>query len=103
MKQNINEIKKMQLLAGLITEGEYRDSLMKNEEVEEGLSLTPKLKSFIDKSVRDAKRDGDFEDLIDVDYFENDFIDFILEKFDTEGDYGNVSQEVKDYIANAIK
>ena len=28
MKQPINEIKKMQLLAGLITESEYRESLM---------------------------------------------------------------------------
>ena len=165
MKKQINEIKKMQLLAGLITEGEYQEEIAKVKEVknmpyheiaakviasalengntdqskldilvtikdaiqkkienmrspgsskkeiakveeisgEEGLSLTPKLKLFIDKSVRDAKRDGDFEDLIDVDYFENDFIDFILEKFDTKGDYGNVSKEVEEYIANAIK
>jgi hypothetical protein len=31
MKQNINEIKRMQQLAGLITEGEYRDSLMNED------------------------------------------------------------------------
>ena len=34
MKKQINEIKKMQLLAGLITESEYRESLM-NENVED--------------------------------------------------------------------
>ena len=33
----------------------------------------------------------------------NDFIDFILEKFDAAGDYGSVSKEVEEYIANAIK
>ena len=32
-----------------------------------------------------------------------DFIDFILEKFDAAGDYGSVSKEVEEYIANAIK
>jgi len=33
MKQNINEIKKMQRLAGLITESEYQESLM-NEKIQ---------------------------------------------------------------------
>jgi hypothetical protein len=40
MKQQINEIKKMQLLAGLITESEYRESLMKDEEpMQEDMAL----------------------------------------------------------------
>jgi len=160
MKQNINEIKRMQRIAGLITESEYQKSLM-NEALtadelykefeeedllndrreydvedlmlaypglskkeaeklkqmlqsggdeststkseEDSLPLTPKLQKFIDKVINDAKRDGEFEELVQVDYFENDLIDFILEKFDTEGNYGDVSQKVKDYIANAIK
>jgi len=160
MKQNINEIKRMQRIAGLITESEYQKSLMnealtadelykefeeedllndrreydvedlmlaypglskkeaeKLEQMlqsggdeststkseEDSLPLTPKLQKFIDKVINDAKRDGEFEELVQVDYFENDLIDFILEKFDTEGNYGDVSQKVKDYIANAIK
>ena len=36
MKQNINEIKRMQLIAGLITESEYRESLT-NEDLESDL------------------------------------------------------------------
>jgi len=160
MKQQLNEIKRMQRIAGLITESEYQKSLM-NEALtadelykefeeedllndrreydvedlmlaypglskkeaeklkqmlqsggdeststkseEDSLPLTPKLQKFIDKVINDAKRDGEFEELVQVDYFENDLIDFILEKFDTEGNYGDVSQKVKDYIANAIK
>lgn len=36
MRQNINEIKRMQLIAGLITESEYRESLT-NEDLESDL------------------------------------------------------------------
>ena len=34
MKKQINEIKRMQQLAGLITEGEYQESLMNEVEVD---------------------------------------------------------------------
>ena len=45
MKRQINEIKKMQLLAGLITESEYRESLM-NENVEDlKVEWTPEYQS----------------------------------------------------------
>ena len=39
MKQNINEIKKMQRLAGLITESEYQESLLKEMDDESALNL----------------------------------------------------------------
>jgi hypothetical protein len=52
MKKQINEIKKMQLLAGLITESEYRESLM-NE-----ANNIP-----IDGELRGNKYHVDFDDL----------------------------------------
>ena len=61
------------------------------------------MKKFIDKVISDAKKDGEFEELVQVDYFENDLIDFILEKFDDESEYDDVSQEVKDYINRSVK
>jgi len=73
-----------------------------NEGSEDEIPLTPKVKKFIDKAIADAKRDGEFEYLVDVDYFDNDLIDFIIDEFDDDNDYDDVSQEVKDYISKAI-
>jgi len=84
-------------------EKEEKAKLTKEGGDEDKLPLTPKMKKFIDKVISDAKKDGEFEELVQVDYFENDLIDFILEKFDEEGNYDNVSQEVKDYINKSVK
>jgi len=70
---------------------------------EDKLPLTPKMKKFIDKVISDAKKDGEFEELVQVDYFQNELIDFILEKFDDESNYDDVTQEVKDYINRSVK
>ena len=66
MKQQINEIKRMQLLAGVITESEYRESL--GEELE--LDFEEKAKAFVNKHkniIKDAvrfykKRPDDYEE-----------------------------------------
>jgi hypothetical protein len=67
------------------------------------ISITPEIKAFIDKVISDAKRDDEFEYLKDVDFFDNDLIDLIMDEFDDDGNYNDVSQEIKDYIANSIK
>lgn len=84
-------------------EKEEKAKLTKEGGDEDKLPLTPKMKKFIDKVISDAKKDGEFEELVQVDYFENDLIDFILEKFDDESEYDDVSQEVKDYINKSVK
>ena len=84
-------------------EKEEKAKLTKEGGDEDKLPLTPKMKKFIDKVISDAKKDGEFEELVQVDYFENDLIDFILEKFDDESNYDDVSQEVKDYINKSVK
>lgn len=80
----------------MITENEYQKSL-------DEIPITPEVKAFIDKAINDAKRDNEFEYLKDVDFFDNDLIDLIIDEFSNDGDYNDVSQEVKDYITNSIK
>ena len=99
MKQNINEIKRMQRIAGLITETEYRESLINeasedevpNEASEDEVPLTPKVKKFIDKSIADAKKDGEFDNLLDSDWFDNELIDELIDLFPDE-DYDSASK-----------
>jgi hypothetical protein len=74
-----------------------------NEKSLDEIPITPEVKVFIDKAINDAKRDNEFEYLKDVDFFDNDLIDLIIDKFSNDGDYNDVSQEVKDYITNSIK
>ena len=95
-KQLNEEFKRMQRLAGVITENEYQEQL-------DEISITPEIKAFIDKVISDAKRDDEFEYLKDVDFFDNDLIDLIMDEFDDDGNYNDVSQEIKDYITNSIK
>jgi len=95
-KQLNEEFRRMQKLAGVINENEY-------QEQSDEISITPEIKAFIDKVINDAKRDDEFEYLKDVDFFDNDLIDLIMDEFDDDGDYNDVSQEIKDYITNAIK
>ena len=97
MKKQLNEeFKRMQKLAGVINENEY-------QEQSDEISITPEIKAFIDKVISDAKRDDEFEYLKDVDFFDNDLIDLIMDEFSDDGDYNDVSQEIKDYITNSIK
>jgi hypothetical protein len=95
-KQLNEEFRRMQKLAGVINENEY-------QEQSDEISITPEIKAFIDKVINDAKRDDEFEYLKDVDFFDNDLIDLIIDEFSNDGDYNDVSQEVKDYITNSIK
>jgi hypothetical protein len=73
------------------------------QEQSDEISITPEIKAFIDKVISDAKRDDEFEYLKDVDFFDNDLIDLIMDEFDDDGNYNDVSQEIKDYITNSIK
>ncbi|MBM3204040.1 hypothetical protein FJZ55_09085 [Candidatus Woesearchaeota archaeon] len=96
-----NKVKDYMEKNGIRWNADTKSTSVKSEG--DGLPLTPKLQKFIDKVISDAKKDGEFEELVQVDYFENDLIDFILEKFDEEGNYDNVTQEVKDYINKSVK
>lgn len=94
------EILKIRKLAGLLTEGEYAKALLR-EAQEDEVPLTSKVKSFINKAISDAKKDGEFENLKKADWFENELIDMLIELFEDE-DYDRASKEVKDYIKSKI-
>jgi len=68
-----------------------------NEANEDEVPLTSKVKSFINKAISDAKKDGEFENLKKADWFENELIDMLIELFEDK-DYDRASKEVKDYI-----
>jgi hypothetical protein len=76
-------------------EDDKRSSL--NEAKEDEVPLTSKVKSFINKAISDAKKDGEFENLKKADWFENELIDMLIELFEDK-DYDRASKEVKDYI-----
>jgi len=72
-----------------------------NEGSADEVPLTPKVKKFIDKAIADAKKDGEFENLVDADWFDNELIDELIDLFEDE-DYDSASKEVKDYISKVI-
>ena len=55
---------------------------------------------FRSKSIADAKKDGEFDNLLDSDWFDNELIDELIDLFPDE-DYDSASKEVKDYISKA--
>jgi len=66
MKQQINEFKRMQLIAGLITESEYRESQMDEAEMDEVVK-TNWNDLDLDFSDSDSVNFGDFE--VDINQF----------------------------------
>jgi hypothetical protein len=95
------ETLRMQVLAGIITEGQYKVKL--NENMLDEIPLTPEVKAYIDDSIQSAKEDGELEYLTDVGFFDTDIIDNILVEFmDEFPDVDDVSQEVKDYIESQL-
>lgn len=69
MKQNINEIKKMQRIAGMITESEYQESMM-SEETEVG----------INNDIEQDLMQGDFDSVEDKIAYLKDIIEFCQKK-----------------------
>jgi hypothetical protein len=102
MKQSL-EILRMKKLAGLLTEGEYAKALLREieETTEDEVPFTAKVKKFIDKAISDSKADGEFEDLIKADWFDNELIDELIDLF-PDKDYDRASQKVKNYISQSI-
>jgi hypothetical protein len=83
---------RMQMLAGIITEDQYKEKL--NELTYIGpdgelfgdftynqLQLTPEVKNYINKIIKDAKNDGVLEYLISVGYFDTELPIHLLQKF----------------------
>ncbi len=100
VKENIKETLLLQKRAGIITETQYKQKL--NEASEDEVPLTDDVKSFIDKAIVDSKEDGEFEELKEVDWFENELINDLIDLFPEE-DYDSASKEVMDYIKDKIK
>jgi hypothetical protein len=84
MKKQINEIKRMQLIAGLITESEYQESLMNEMSEEEVLNILNQngvdddyFESMGDKEIESGTEEwmGILTDLTGKDAFEADFDD----------------------------
>jgi len=100
VKEDLKETLLLQKRAGIITETQYKQKL--NEISEDEVPLTSKVKSFINKAIADSKKDGEFENLKKVDWFENELIDELIELFPNK-DYDSASSEVMDYIKDKIK
>jgi hypothetical protein len=103
----MKDLIRMNQLAGVITEGQAKKMMRilneENEENEDEIPLTPKVKSFINKAISDSKKDGEFENLKKVDWFENELIDELIDLFlEEDKDYDRASKEVKDYIKSKI-
>ena len=93
---------RMQMLAGIITESEYVAKLNEDEDTEE-IPLTQDVKTYIDDTIQNAKKDGQLEYLTNVGFFDTDIIDNILVEFmDEFPNADNVDQEVKDYIESQL-
>jgi len=77
------------------------ESLM-NEASSDEVPLSDRVKKFIDKAVASAKKDGEFENLIDAEWFDNELIDELIDLFPNK-DYDRASKEVMDYISQVTK
>jgi hypothetical protein len=127
VKEDLKETLLLQKRAGIITETQYKQKLNEvekmdkseflkdkpdwlkdiyasedNQDEENEVPLTPKVKKFITKTITDSKADGSFKDLIEADWFENELIDELINLF-PDKDYDSASSEVMDYISQAIK
>jgi hypothetical protein len=109
-KKQINEqFRRMQKLAGLITENQVNELLpplnapgFSSGDPSE-IPLTPKVKNYIDKAVKGAISRGDMEQLQRVGYWEGDFPDDILMEFgDDFPEAYRLSDEVEGYIQDTV-
>jgi len=77
------------------------DSIV-NEASSDEVPLSDRVKKFIDKAVASAKKDGEFENLMDAEWFDNELIDELIDLFPNK-DYDRASKEVMDYISQVTK
>ena len=104
-KQKLNEVEKMDKSEFLKDKPDWLKDIYAsedNQDEENEVPLTPKVKKFITKTITNSKADGSFKDLIEVDWFENELIDELINLF-PDKDYDSASSEVMDYISQAIK
>jgi hypothetical protein len=71
------------------------------ENIDNEVPLTDEVKKAIDDQIANDKADGEFENLVDMGFYEEDFPLELIDLFPDE-DYDNISQNVRDYIADAI-
>ena len=81
---------------------EKKEESLMNEASSDEVPLSDRVKKFIDKAVASAKKDGEFENLMDAEWFDNELIDELIDLFPNK-DYDSASKEVMDYISQATK
>jgi hypothetical protein len=115
-KQNMNEeFIRMQKLAGIITESQYKEKL--NETTYIGsdgelsgdftlnqLPLNQNVKQYINKIIKDAKDDGEFENLKSFGYFDTELPIHLLQKFNGAiiEDLLDISPEDLEYLTSEL-
>jgi len=79
------------------------DDIKENQSNETGIPLTPEVKAYVDESLAELKASEDFEYLQDVGFFETEFEENTLLKFEDQyPNADNVSKEVHDYIQTKV-
>jgi hypothetical protein len=112
----VNEgFKRMQKLAGIITESQYKEKL--NETTYIGsdgelsgdftlnqLPLNQNVKQYINKIIKDAKDDGEFENLKSFGYFDTELPIHLLQKFNGAiiEDLLDISPEDLEYLTSEL-
>ena len=71
------------------------------ENIGNEVPFTPEVKKAIDDQIANDKADGEFENLVDMGFYEEDFPLELIDLFPDEN-YDRISQKVRDYIADAI-
>ena len=99
MKQQLNEqFRRMQKLAGIITENQMNEESNSSE-----IPLTAEVKKFIDDAIKGAISRGDMNKLQKAGYWEGDFPDYMLGEFGDEfPEAYELSKEVEDYIQDTV-
>lgn len=79
------------------------EDIMENESNETGIPLTSEVKAYVDSSLAELKASEDFEYLKDVGFFETEFEENTLLKFEDQyPNADNVSKELRDYIQTEV-
>ena len=107
---------RMQMLAGIITESQYKSMLneytwvndkgeLEGDITSNQLRLTPEVKQYIDKIIQDAKNDGEFKNLVNVGYFDTELPIYLLQKFngDIIEKLLDISPEDLEYLESSLE
>lgn len=105
----------MQMLAGIINENQYKEKLnevtyigpdgeLSGDFTYNQLQLTSEVKKYINKIIKDAKNDGELENLISFGYFDTELPIHLLQKFngDIVEKLTGISPEDLEYLESTL-